>query len=478
MLKRCLFIGLAMMLLVGVIGFIACGAGGISGSYVCTKGGEEWLGSTVGNYYEFNSDGTFYLGSSKGGGGVGEWKLEGDEITFTAQSFGTTIAWKGKIKEDTIVLEDGSTWVKQNSSPEEEEVVLTPEPTVLEHMLGYVPNIEKYKSRISFADPGGANRLLGIGGFTRLSDLEDMPVTMEEMSLEQKNWWLNVEYVTLGAGRQYVFLWSDVFGYTYLQAERSIKAGVPADDFIVHEGSFDEGLIGTKLVELGYKRLDFLSIPYYALEADYGIDLTGPTNFALNSMNRVALFDDTIVCTRATGLLIDVLEAVKGQHPSLQDVPAYAGLAQGMGGVTLAEVLTEEEVREILLRARQEMLEMGEVWELSSWGKLHQYQLAGMGFRYHEGERFLVISLFYEDGGAATRDEYELRQRLGTYVRTNGLPATDYWQVSSSKVLYTHGGSVLTIECKLIWEFQRAQIVSELLLYGDIIFLAVDASDF
>ncbi|MBA7714161.1 hypothetical protein ES703_123178 [subsurface metagenome] len=170
--------------------------------------------------------------------------------------------------------------------------------------------------------------------------------------------------------------------------------------------------------------------------------------------------------------------AVKGQHPSLQDVPAYAGLAQGMGGVTLAEVLTEEEVREILLRARQEMLEMGEVWEFSSWGKLHQYQLAGMGFRYHEGERFLVISLFYEDDGAAARDEYELRQRLGTYVRVNGLPATDYWQVSSSKVLCTHGGSVLTIECKLIWEFQRAQIVSELLLYRDIIFLAVGASDF
>jgi len=113
MLKRCLFIGLAMMLLAGVIGFIACGAGGISGSYVCTKGGEEWLGSTVGNYYELNSDGTFYLGSSKGGGGVGEWKLEGDEITFTAQSFGTTIAWKGKIKENTIVLEDSSTWVKE-----------------------------------------------------------------------------------------------------------------------------------------------------------------------------------------------------------------------------------------------------------------------------------------------------------------------------------------------------------------------------
>jgi len=100
----------------------------ISGTYVCTKGGEEGLGSTVDNYYEFNSDGTFYLGSSKGGGGVGEWKQEADGITFTAQSFGTNIAWKGKVKDNTIVLDDGSTWVKEGKHVKEETT--TPEATV------------------------------------------------------------------------------------------------------------------------------------------------------------------------------------------------------------------------------------------------------------------------------------------------------------------------------------------------------------
>jgi hypothetical protein len=113
MLRKCLLIVLAVMLLLNLGGTIGCGKVGISGTYVCTEGGEEWLGSTVGNYYDFNSDGTFYLGTPELGGGVGEWNLEGDGITFTAQSFGTTIAWRGRIDGDTIILEDNSTWVKQ-----------------------------------------------------------------------------------------------------------------------------------------------------------------------------------------------------------------------------------------------------------------------------------------------------------------------------------------------------------------------------
>lgn len=42
MLKRCLFIGLAMMLLAGVIGFIACGMGGIAGKYISEENPEEY----------------------------------------------------------------------------------------------------------------------------------------------------------------------------------------------------------------------------------------------------------------------------------------------------------------------------------------------------------------------------------------------------------------------------------------------------
>ncbi len=110
MFRKCLLISLAVMLLFSLGGTIGCGKVGISGTYVCTEGGRVGYGHTVDSYYEFNSDGTFYISLSEGGGGIGEWKLEGDEITFMYPWGG---ALKGEIKDSIIVLEDGSTWVKE-----------------------------------------------------------------------------------------------------------------------------------------------------------------------------------------------------------------------------------------------------------------------------------------------------------------------------------------------------------------------------
>lgn len=89
----------------------------ISGTYVCTQGstkGDEFFSFEKGCFFEFKKDGDLYIGFGEGEPGtIGTWELDGDEILVTTEFFGATIAWKGKLKGDTIVLEDGSIWVKE-----------------------------------------------------------------------------------------------------------------------------------------------------------------------------------------------------------------------------------------------------------------------------------------------------------------------------------------------------------------------------
>jgi len=92
----------------------SCGLGekvkpSVSGTYVNQETTKTFK---AGEYIELRSDGTSFMGGGTSGiTVVGKWEVEGDVITIITEFMGFTV--RGEIKGDTIVLEDGSTWIKE-----------------------------------------------------------------------------------------------------------------------------------------------------------------------------------------------------------------------------------------------------------------------------------------------------------------------------------------------------------------------------
>jgi len=110
MFRKSLAIGLVVVLLAGLGGAIGCEAAGISGSFVCTHVTVNFEEGTV---LELRTDGTAYWHPPEAPAVGAEYEVHQDEITISTNVWGSTIVWKGEISGDTMVLVDGSTWVKE-----------------------------------------------------------------------------------------------------------------------------------------------------------------------------------------------------------------------------------------------------------------------------------------------------------------------------------------------------------------------------
>ena len=109
---------LAALLLIATLGMVVGCAKGpkVSGTYVYTEGGtigEEEMRYDKGDRLEFKADGTLYGGPEGGPTFTGKWRVDGNEIRISFEILGMEMSWKGTVKDDTIVLEDGSKWQKQ-----------------------------------------------------------------------------------------------------------------------------------------------------------------------------------------------------------------------------------------------------------------------------------------------------------------------------------------------------------------------------
>ena len=131
MLKKLLLVVVVLAL---ISGSMSCGGGksDVSGTYLCTQGSKDY---DKGNILELKKDGTLYVYTPGESGVSGKWKLDGDEIYLIFEFFGMT--WKGNIKGDTILLEEGSIWVKEKQkaatptspTPSPEKVTTPTSPT-------------------------------------------------------------------------------------------------------------------------------------------------------------------------------------------------------------------------------------------------------------------------------------------------------------------------------------------------------------
>ena len=92
MLKKCLSIGLAVMLLCSLGGAIGCGVG-IYGTYVAQDNPEQ--------YMELRRDGTFYTyDGNVGKAYTGKWEIEGNEIRLEQEGEGI----KGRVEGNMLIF--------------------------------------------------------------------------------------------------------------------------------------------------------------------------------------------------------------------------------------------------------------------------------------------------------------------------------------------------------------------------------------
>ena len=323
-------------------------------------------------------------------------------------------------------------------------------------MLGFVPYSFLEEHDIWFNNPGKAKQLHGFEDITSWEAVVNIP------GEERQSWAdaireLNISSVT---GLKSTSEWIQVFGFDSMMASRSVFVEMPPPGvFSIMEGDFDEDLIIGKLQELGYEETKHGSYTYHKIFGDYNLNLDSKvTRIAMASMNRVAVLDDTIITAPATDIITGILDAMAGDVNAVIDNAACRALADSMGEVLAAGIITPDRVLDRFPGSTNMPPFNFSIPE--DWGLLHQYDMVGMGYKDDGEERFWVISLYYSDTEAASADAGELVKRMEGYAFSRSMgefggieqkiarPLTDWVEVSEPAVRQYPSGSTLTVECR------------------------------
>lgn len=351
---------------------------------------------------------------------------------------------------------------------------LSSAPTEIERMLGFVP--ESFHDKVIwFGDRGRALRLTKLEGVTS----QEAVLALSEEERQRFVQIVGGVAFSRFSGGSATIMWQETFGYGPLAVSREVWSSRPPWGFSVMEGNFDEALIVSRLKGLGYKEKEHNGTIYYSHLGDYEVDFTSPvTRLALAQMNRVAVEGYTIIAAPADKIFFTVLDTWQGKARSLRDIPAYLALAHSMGDLVSAAILP-----------RSEALKPGDaLWDPRSyykfakgWGRLHDYQLVGLGYRTDGEERAMVIALFYGDPLAAAADAQELKKRLEDYIVFTALPQRkdtplmNFCQATEPQVIRWKQSSALAVECK--FRADAPNLWSFMVEFRDLLFLVPDPSE-
>ena len=352
-------------------------------------------------------------------------------------------------------------------------------------MLGFVPYSFLEEHDIWFNNPGKAKQLHGFEDITSWEAVVNIP-DEERQSWADAIRELNISSVT---GLKSTSEWIQVFGFDSMMASRSVFVEMPPPGvFSIMEGDFDEDLIIGKLQELGYEETKHGSYTYHKIFGDYNLNLDSKvTRIAMASMNRVAVLDDTIITAPATDIITGILDAMAGDVNAVIDNAACRALADSMGEVLAAGIITPDRVLDRFPGSTNMPPFNFSIPE--DWGLLHQYDMVGMGYKDDGEERFWVISLYYSDTEAASADAGELVKRMEGYAFSRSMgefggieqkiarPLTDWVEVGEPAVWQYPSGSTLTVECRY-HETGAGSWLFIVTLTRDLLFLVPDPSLF
>ena len=324
--------------------------------------------------------------------------------------------------------------------------------TDLKRMLGYVPYSFLEEREIWFINFGKAKEMYGVEDITSVEDARSLP----EDRLEDLRKAFSETGGSIPDWRSKEL--SPLIGFDGMMTDRIIHNGIaPPQNFSISEGNFDEELIADLLTGQGYTKTDYGSYSYYGIHGDYDIEMTHPlARMVLAAMNRIAVFDDTIIVSPATEYVTGIFDAMAGDTPSITDNAACRALADSLGDV-LTAVMTTPEMTVFAFPQMEEELKF-DFTIPGDWGVLHQYDMAALAYRADGEKRFLVIALYYADEADARADGAEIVKRMGEYIlytyvpNFDNIPFTECYQPGEPVVRKYADGVVLMIECKLIPE--------------------------
>lgn len=349
--------------------------------------------------------------------------------------------------------------------------------TDFERMLGYVPDsvIERYD--IWYDNWAQAKQLHGATDVTSIEDGEELWEEQRAFVFEVSNFfpWQRLWLPQVAAE----------VGFNLMMVDRIIYTNIPPNSFSISEGSFDEDLIAGKLTDLGYKKTDYGDCCYYGIRGDYEIDMRDLLGGeVLSAMNRIAIFDDTLIIAPATDNVTDVLDAMSGTGSSAIDNPSIRALADSLSEVLTAVITTPERVFNPYYSI-DEVKDTIYYFDVpQDWGSLHQYEMAGTGLRAEGDERYCDIALYYGDRDDAQADGIEIIKRMKSYQmgttfeEIEPIPLTDCFEIGEPSVKKYREGAVLKISCRLISgaRFRASSFIKGWGGLRDLLFLAPDPS--
>jgi len=345
-------------------------------------------------------------------------------------------------------------------------------------MLGFVPYSFLEEHDIWFDNWAKAKQLYGVEDIKSIAAVKNLPEDRLEsfVALSPKltgNRWRNLEL-------------EPVVGFDIMMVDRMVFTDIiPPRSFSLSEGDFDEALIGSKLTGLGYTKMDYGDHTYYGTGEDYNVNLENElAKMVANSMNCLAVSDNTVIAAPASKYVTGMFDARDGNVPSIIDNTACRALAESLGDVLTAVMMIPERILITDLRARG--IPKFDFDVPDDWGLLHQFDMAALGYRQDGEKGFMVIALYYQDESAAKADGALIIKRMETYTlggiwstQTEKRPFTDKYIPGEPVIKHYPGGVVLTIACQLIPE-EHQYVSMDMGAAGmglrDLLFLAPDPS--
>ena len=347
-------------------------------------------------------------------------------------------------------------------------------------MLGFVPYsfLEEYD--IWFDNWAKAKQLYGLKDIKSIEDVKNLP--------EDRRDGFKTVFLEITGNRWRSLELEPVAGFDIMMVDRMVFTDIiPPCSFSLSEGDFDEELIGSKLTGLGYIKMEYGAHFYYGTGEDYNVNLENELGkMVLNSMNCLAVFDNTIIAAPASKYVTGMFDARVGNVPSIIDKAACRALAHSLGDVVTAVITTPERILNATLDMEYELKFDFAIPD--DWGLLHQYDMAALGYKVDGEKRFLVICLYYADEETARADGTEIVNRmedytLGTWIpNRDNIPFNEWYEAGEPVVRQYPGGATLTINCQLIPEERRGASFHMGGIAGgctrDLLFLAPDPSNF
>lgn len=245
------------------------------------------------------------------------------------------------------------------------------------------------------------------------------------------------------SGGSFMEYWPDAFGFDAFDTSQEVwgtslvEQNGARPTFSIMKGNFDNNSIVNKLNSLGYQLQKYSSVDYYSIRADYEVDIksSGASRMAMANLNRMLVEEKEIVASPADSMFFLILDVRSAKQSSVKDSLAYTRVAGVLGDVLGAALIPISQLRSKNINTK--------------WGSLHDYDLAGIGYRLEGQDAKAIVAIHYPDKSAAS-DSEELASRMAEYEITIGSLSTprlsDLFDISAPKVLAYEADSILEIE--------------------------------